>query len=212
MSTQKKQATPAWSASKKQKRQVTITTFKKWQTQLEREHQTLSWLRCDINTVGKELVDVLWHDACRKHERSITGIKNFSRVWLEGSSSHKTSYIVNHANSDQHQAAMIRVRSEAAKATSQPMTSYSPIAQSLLRMDDEVMEHMKKFDICYLMAKKALNSINIRPYMSWKARHGVDLGFAYKTKDSAKSFTHFIAESQRKIFSTCCQLLLSTAF
>ena len=28
-------------------------------------------------------------------------------------------------------------------------------------------------------------------------RHGVDVGFAYRTKDSAKIFTHYIAESQR---------------
>ena len=200
------------SASKKQKCQVTITMFNKWQTQLEREHQTLSWLRCDIDTVSKELMDVLWCDACRKHERSITGIKNFSRVWLEGSSSHKTSYIVNHANSDQHQAAMIRVRSEAAKATSQPMTSYSPIAQSLLRMDDQVMEHMKKkFDICYLMAKKALNSINIRPYMSWK--HDMVWILASRTRQRTLPRTSPISlrKASAKIFSTCCQLLLSTA-
>ena len=135
MSAKKKRAAPlsTFAASKKQKRTVTITTFKKWQTQLEREHQTLSWLRCDINKECRDLVDVLWCDACRKHERSITGMKNFSRSWLEGSSNHKTSNIVDHSNSDQHRAAMIRVHAEAAKATNQPMTSYSPIARSLLR-------------------------------------------------------------------------------
>ena len=31
-------------------------------------------------------------------------------------------------------------------------------------------------------------------------RHGVDLGQSYKTKDSAKNFTHYIAESQRQQF------------
>ena len=29
-------------------------------------------------------------------------------------------------------------------------------------------------------------------------RHGVDLGQAYKTKDSAKLFSHYIAEGQRQ--------------
>jgi len=33
-----------------------------------------------------------------------------------------------------------------------------------------------------------------------EAWHGVDLGFAYKTKNSAKSFTHFTAESQHQDF------------
>ena len=197
----RKRAMPACtaSASKKQKRQVTMATFKKWQTQLKREHQTLSWLRCDLDATNKELVSVLWCDACRKHERSITGMKNFSRAWLEGSTNHKTSNIVDHANSDQHRVATVRTLAEAAKATNQPITSYSPIARSLLRMDDQVIERMnKKFDICYVMAKEGLAFRKYPALHELEARHGVDLGFAYKTKDSAKSFTHFIAESQRQ--------------
>ena len=31
-------------------------------------------------------------------------------------------------------------------------------------------------------------------------RHGIDLGHSYATKDSAKLFTHYIAESQRSAF------------
>lgn len=30
--------------TKRQKRQVTLNTFKKWQSQFEKEHQTISWL------------------------------------------------------------------------------------------------------------------------------------------------------------------------
>ena len=33
-----------------------------------------------------------------------------------------------------------------------------------------------------------------------ESRHGVELGQTYATKDSAKTFTHFIAESQRSAF------------
>ena len=33
-----------------------------------------------------------------------------------------------------------------------------------------------------------------------ESRHGVDLGPAYRTKDSAKNFTHYIAEAQRQTF------------
>ena len=154
---------------------------------------------------------MLWCDARRKHERSITGMKNFSRVWLEGSSNHKTSNIVDHANSGQHRAAMIRIRAEAAKATNQLVTSYSPIARSLLRMDDQVVERMKKFDICYLMAKEGLAFHKYLGLHELEAHHGVDLGFAYKTKDSAKSSPNSLRKASAKIFSTCCQLLLSTA-
>ena len=58
----------------------------------------------------------------------------------------------------------------------------------------------KKFDIFYVMAKE---NMAFRKYPSLHAhdeRHGVDLGFPCKTCDSAKSFTHYIAQSQRQSF------------
>jgi len=42
----------------------------------------------------------------------ITGMKNFSKAWITGSSNQKTSNIVNHATSEQHRAAMVRVRAD----------------------------------------------------------------------------------------------------
>ena len=94
---------------------------------------------------------------------------------------------------------MVRTCVEAAKATNQPITSYSPITRSLMRMDDQVMERMKKkFDICYIMAKEGIAFRKYPALHELEVRHGVDLGFAYRTKDSAKTFTHFIADSQRQ--------------
>lgn len=93
---------------------------------------------------------------------------------------------------------MTRMRSEAARAV---MTSYSPIARSLLRLDDTVKERMrKKFDICYVMAKEGIAFRKYPALHELEARHGVDLGFAYKMKDSAKNFTQIIAKSQRQEF------------
>ena len=89
------------------KRKVTITTFNQWKTQFERDHQTLSWLRCDVRQEDKTIVEILWCEACRKHEDGITGMKNFSRAWIAGSSNQKTNKIIDHATSEQHHAAMI---------------------------------------------------------------------------------------------------------
>lgn len=41
------------SNTKKARRQTTKATFEKWQKQYEIEHQTLSWLQCDL--MPKEL-------------------------------------------------------------------------------------------------------------------------------------------------------------
>ena len=82
------------------------------------------------------------------------------------------------------------------KAANLPICS--PISHLLTSMDETTKKRMgKKFDICYVMAKE---NLAFAKYPALEARHGVDLGFAYKTKDSAKNFTHYIAESQRKQF------------
>ena len=44
MSSIKQSVASTSSTSKKAKRQVTIATSKKWQTQYKREYQSLSWL------------------------------------------------------------------------------------------------------------------------------------------------------------------------
>ena len=136
------------------------------QSQFEREHQLLSWLRCDVCKDNRGLVDKLWCELCRKHEHSIHSLKNLSRAWITGSSNHKTSNILDHASSDQHCAAMIE-RAARGKAANQPTTTYSPIASSLLMTDEAVKKRMeKKFDICYLLANNneyLIMSGHVRP-------------------------------------------------
>ena len=59
----------------------------------------------------------------------------------------KTSNIIDHVKSDQHRSSMDRVRVEAAKSSNLSITSYSPIACSLLVMDEVVKSRMtQKFD------------------------------------------------------------------
>ena len=185
--------------SKKQKRQVTKETFDKWQRLYERDHQSITWLRCDVDQ-EKTLVAKLWCNVCRKYESNIRGLKNFSRAWLEGSGNHKTSSIVDHATSEQHKVAMMRLRHDQAKE-SEPIVSYSPIARSLMTMDTTVRERVKKkFDISYVLAKESMPFTKYQALHQLEQRHGVDLGEAYKTRESACSFVHYIAESQRQQF------------
>ena len=92
---------------------------------------------------------------------------------------------------------MIQVR----KASGQPVTVYSPIAQGLLVMDGTVLARMKrKFDVCYVLAKEDLAFKKYPSLCELETRHGVDHGHAYNTKDSAKTFIRYIAESQRQLF------------
>ena len=93
--------------------------------------------------------------------------------------------------------------------TNTPLTAYAPIARSLSSIDKSLQERLgKKFDICYVLAKE----IFFRKYPAiheLESHDGVDLRQSYTTKDSAKSFTHYIAEVQRSAF---IQRLSSTHF
>ena len=90
---------------------------------------------------------------------------------------------------------------EQVKATNRPVTTYAPIAQSLLSMDKLLQERMgKKFDVCYMLAKENLPFRKYPVIHELESCHRVDLGQSYATKDSAKSFTHCVAESQCRAF------------
>jgi hypothetical protein len=58
------------------------------------------------------------------------------------------------------------MRADEAKAMKKPVTTYAPIAKSLLVMDKSLEEKMgKEFDICYLLAKEnmAYSKISSNP-------------------------------------------------
>ena len=68
-------------------------------------------------------------------------------------------------------------------------------------MDPTAKERMKcKFDICYVMAKEGMAFSKYPALYNLESQHDVDLGLAYTNDVSAKSFTHYIALSQRDRF------------
>ncbi len=165
----------------------------------------MTWLNCETDQQDKSLVDTLWCSVCRRYENGICSFKNFSRAWIDGSNNHKTSNVSDHARSEPHKAAMMLLRKEQAKTRNEPITSYSPIARSLLStsMDPAVRERVKKkFDISFVLAKEHIPFTKYPAIHQLEERHGVDLGAAYKNRDSAQNFTHYIAESQRRQLQT----------
>ena len=116
-------------SSAPKRRKVTVTAFEKWQKQFDKEHQTLSWLRCCKDQSNRSLVSTLFCDVCRLYEDKIEGMRNYSPVWVNGSANQKTSNIIDHAKSDQHAASLSYQRKAIAKATNQPVEGYAPIAR-----------------------------------------------------------------------------------
>lgn len=87
------------------------------------------------------------------YKNKIVGMKYFSSAWIDGFCNHRISNIVDHASSEQHEAAMNCMHTARAKARNEPVQSYAPVLRAMFTIDDrEKSRMMKKFDICYVLA------------------------------------------------------------
>ena len=149
---------------------------------------------------------LLWCSVCRNYQDKIYSMKNYSSTWVTGTENQRTSNVLDHVACNQHKAAMLHLRTVQAKASSRPVTSYAPIAHALLMLDEPERARMRcKFDVCYLIAKEGIAFEKFPSLCEPEARHEVDLGRAYQTATSAKSFTRYIAQAQREQFSSLSQ-------
>lgn len=191
---------------KKLKRRVSIATFDKWKRQFDDQYQTLRWLQCDKDT-SDYTVTVLWCEVCRKYSDQIRTMRNFSSAWVNGSANQRNSNIVDHAKSEQHAAAMARMRADAGESPDEEKVVFvvenAAFLASFPVLDATETEKMKrKFQICYMMAREGLPFHKYVPLHNLQELHGVDLGPSYKTNDSAQVFTSYIAKSLRQSFQS----------
>lgn len=124
------------SNTKKTRQQITKPTFEKWQKEHEIEHQTLSWLRCDLGAKGTHMVS-LYCTICRKYEANIRSLKNFRRDWITGSTNQRTSNLIDHATSDVHKAAMSKLKVKCSRARGESVDTSTTIGHFWSSMDDE---------------------------------------------------------------------------
>ena len=92
-------------------RQVTKATFDKWQQDIDRDHQTLAWLRCELERDNIHLA-FLFCDVCKRNKDSIVSMRNFQVTWITGTTNQKKSVVIEHASSEIHiKGAMGRLKS-----------------------------------------------------------------------------------------------------
>ena len=65
-------------------------------------------------------------------------------------------------------------------------------------MDEGTREQVGRFDVAYVMAKESIPFAKYPSLVQLEQRHGVELGHAYNTQESAKKITGCIAKSQRQ--------------
>ena len=99
--------------------------------------------------------------------------------------------------SEQHSVAVNKWRTDNAQASQESISAYAPVAKSLLYI--EKSEHtrlLKKFDLCYILAKEMMAFKEYPVLAKLQKRHGVHIDNFYMNKARVREFTHYIAESQ----------------
>jgi len=185
-------------AGSSKKRRVEYAICKKWQHDLDREYQTLSWLDCSSETErGKKVVAQLKCKACTEFVERIRGRKNFSDKWIAGADSVRISNVRDHAKNDQHTHAMALMKKQ--RAAGLGPSTYVPIAQAFNKLSDDEREKLRvKFDIAYFVAIENLPFTKYPKVCELEGRHGVRVGTSYINENAGKELIHYIAESQRQ--------------
>ena len=144
------------------KKYILKATFEKWQKGLEMEHQTLSWLRYDLDAKGTYMVS-LYCAICRKYEGKVGSRVRQTRkqaAWL-------ITLLVMFTN-----LRWLSWKSERSRARGE---SAATLTRSgiLSSVDDEMRERMaKKFDVCFMMAKESLPFTKYPMLLELESRHG----------------------------------------
>lgn len=168
--------------------------------ELDRECETVTWLTCEVDTKGhKKTVSKLRCSVCVDYKERICSRRNFSDKWIVGADSIRTSNIRDHAKAEQHKHAMNLFRRDQASASGSDSLSSGSIQGMLCQLSPSQRTKLQnKFDIAYFTV---IEKIPFRKYpriCELEARHGVSIGTAYTNEVSCKTFTHYIADAQRK--------------
>ena len=119
---------------------VDHATFQKWQRDLNREYQTMSWLDCSCDREGdKKPVNKLSCKVCSEFVDRMRGMKNFSDKWIVGADSIRVSNVQEHAQNKQHKHAMsfLRKRSATSAGLDPLASSAFPIVRAFVTLSDE---------------------------------------------------------------------------
>ena len=167
---------------------------------MDNDCNTLSWLECETSgTAGKKTVEKLSCKVCTQYQSKIAGRRNYSDKWISGASSVRTSNIRDHSKSDQHAHAMLLLKQSQARSKGLDASTYAPIAKALQQISENDKKTLRvKFEIAHFVATQRLPFPNYPALCQLEAKHGVDVGTAYRNQNAGKTFCHFIAESKRE--------------
>lgn len=185
----------------KKKRTVTCMTVEKWKKEDLANFASEDWLVYEIERSRSgegKYCSLLRCKVCQEYENSIHNRKNFSRVWIGGSTNFKLTNVVDHAKSEAHKIAVSLFNKSKGK---RDFSFLSEKRQHPLEfnLSAEKQEELKrKFDVAYFVAKEELPLSKYERIISLEQRHGVPHGKSYSNCLAAKDFLAFQAKEIRQ--------------
>ena len=136
----------------------------------------------------------------------ICGIKGFNSQWIEGSKQGSkrllVSSAISHAEGEPHKKAMelFLKRCGLSLAERDACINLEENQQTILtgisKMNKKDYERTKKkFDVVYFIAKEEMPMVKFESILSLEERHGVDIGTAYRNRNSGSIFVDSINDS-----------------
>ena len=120
-------------APETKRRKVSHATYMTWKRDLDRECSTMSWMDCETHVGARKKVETkLLYSICKKYKERIEHRRNFSKRWIIGADSVRTSNIRDHSHAKQHVLAMMLQKKEHAISSGASF----PIAQALSKLPD----------------------------------------------------------------------------
>ena len=124
---------------------------------------------------------------CKNFRSRILSRRNFSKRWISGAESIRTSNIRDHAQSEQHVHAMSLFNEEIQRRKGVSVSATAPIVVALNTLGDEERARLqKKFDIAFFVLKEKLPFHKYPSICELQARHGVNIGNAYTNEKASQ--------------------------
>jgi len=207
--TKKRRCVDSVTTTESKKRNISYSTYLKWQSELDKECQTLSWLDCSLTgKEGKKTVDRLKCTIYSKYNSRIHSMRNYSKKWVVGADSVRTNNVRDHARSDQHRHAMSLHYKESGSTAKVSEPSSSDVCTMLQRRSERDQDRLRKqFDIAYFVATHKLAFSKYKAICNLESSHGVDIGTSYVNENAGKTFCKFIAKARMANLCTSTKFL-----
>ena len=178
------------------RRGVTVNTVEKWKRDNDKALNTYTWLSYERSDADRDHVVSLSCSVCTTFKEQLTGMRNFTAAFINGSTNLRVSSVKDHASTDMHARAMLLLK----KKQGQDVCEYSPIARMFSGLNEATKERMKrKFDVAFTIAKNNMPMTKMKAITDLEERHGVDLGEGYKNNQACAVFIQYIAQDQKQI-------------